>query len=567
MTNPEVAGQDSDLNGLLAHVEILSRRDNLVDARVGFGLINSDDVPIDEVNIAKLSESFADQRKKGNETGQLSPIILGQVEGYDRFFIVDGFHRTAILKRVGAISIYATITPPSTLDELNDLRILTAEKHSSVSFGRVVDWVSGAWERTPWAEKVNVVRAFGLNQANVTGANMGLTPTEVTDIKLWMAKKSTQWGRATSGIHRDLVIAKAADPDLVRLVRKKPSSGAFAFTNAHLKTITDILPMEYGVQKIVHGLIVARKLSVLEARTLARQFKGVSDIQEAAAIANETDWERISRTRTVYDPQKRAAQKPGVAKRAVTTKVVVPARSNKPLASKLDLGSELVIAELEIGKLALANQVLSGAYVPTGEKTGRQYAVEGIGNNSKLWPAARPLYSESNRKPVDAVYERMRASIVGQLVTNRGLNDGEAGILAATCYEHVLFDATEGDLRFVCLEPGPHTFSLFNKAIQLELGRRQQEDTAPLTIRRLESDSSTASVKFDVVLGALPYLRPESRQAFLLTSLLGLSRPSVSRIVGQRRDALDKSLGDTYTTILGIAARSNDPQPVQAEAS
>ena len=168
-----------------SEIDVRSEREGgLVEAMVPVELIDQTEVPVDDGHVQDLVVSMLTEEAKGTMNGQLTPVLLAQVIGKERLSIIDGFHRSAATERRGSPTVYGTIMPPMSEDEVMDLRILTATSHKSVSFARMYEWVSNSWTKTPWAERVTAAQAFNLaSNKKMNGRYIGVSPEEVVAIR------------------------------------------------------------------------------------------------------------------------------------------------------------------------------------------------------------------------------------------------------------------------------------------------------------------------------------------------------------------------------------------------
>jgi hypothetical protein len=80
---------------LLEGIDIRSTREGgLIEAMVPVGLINREEVAVNEAHVAELRDSIQFEASKGGSTGQLSPVLLAHVPTKDKFVIIDGHHPT-----------------------------------------------------------------------------------------------------------------------------------------------------------------------------------------------------------------------------------------------------------------------------------------------------------------------------------------------------------------------------------------------------------------------------------------------------------------------------------------
>lgn len=334
---------------LLDGVNIINRREGgLIEAYVPISQVYTEDVPVDLGHVRELAESIANESKSNSRTGQLSPVLLGQVDDFEKFPIIDGFHRVPALKTLGKQEVFATIRPNSTWEEVIDLRILAAATHRSVRFSRLIDWVEEAWQYSQWADKIRASQAFQLRFIRgMTGQRIGLKPEEVSEVKGWVDKKCEQWHVSAPVIYRNLTVARVADPELVKEVRERKSGYKLeAITPQHLQVIANANPNRYEIQRLVADAAKAGGLTVPRTRALSVLVSQAESIEEAKKIIESGSWITIE---PLYAPKKKGVE-------------------IKPLGKEGQNYQELVgkffDAEMEIARLTIENAILAGRYSP-----------------------------------------------------------------------------------------------------------------------------------------------------------------------------------------------------------
>ena len=273
---------------LLDRVRIVNEREgNLVEAFVPLSLIYTEDVAVDQPHVKELAESMREKAKEGIPTGQLSPVLLGQVPDLDQFPIIDGFHRVAALDETGEKEVFSTIKLNTDWDDILDLRILAAASHRSTRFARLIEWIENSWKRTSWSKKVNVSQAFVLRVSpKSTGSRMDLTPEEFEDIKSWVDKKCDQWHLSAWHIYANILrVAQTVDPELIQKARERRGGWALeALTPLHLKELSLTLPGRYELQNIVADVAIEKALNVAATRAVAEAVSKAGSEEEAQYI-------------------------------------------------------------------------------------------------------------------------------------------------------------------------------------------------------------------------------------------------------------------------------------------
>jgi hypothetical protein len=299
---------------LIKQVEIIGFREGgIVDCWVPTGLIDHEEVPVKDEWAGSLAEEMREIAESKGGTGQLSPIILGLIEGEDKLKIIDGFHRDAALKMNGEQRVYAAIQLTD-WDGLYDVRIFTAKDHAHVRFSRVVQWIREVWQFSGLADKMTVERAVLLYRFDTSGAKLHLDPSDVQTAKAWVARKEQQWGMAAMTIHSHLKIAESVDPKLIHSTREKQSGRKLeAPTQAILTVFSNEIPDCFDLQNLVMGYAMQHNLTGPKVKSLCQLVADCS-IEEARIQADGIDWDSwepsygktaSSDLRRAYDPRHR----------------------------------------------------------------------------------------------------------------------------------------------------------------------------------------------------------------------------------------------------------------------
>jgi len=294
---------------LIDQVEVLYTEEDSgnIAAMVPVDLVYMQDVPVDEEHVKDLAASIKKEAETKGGHGQLSPVSLAEIVEFGQFPIMDGFHRTPAVKLLGRESVYGTLRPNSSWEDVIDHRILAATTHRSVRFSRVVEWVEEAWRMTPWSRRVGSVSAFTLAHSRTsTGERLGLAPEEVKEIKNWVNKKCDFWRLSPFTIYNNLSIARAADPELVHEARERRQGRTLeALTPMHLSVVTKALPYDFEKQRLLADIAKKHAMTVPKTRAAAQIISEAKTIEEAVIIAEETDWDDVqpvlSKSRKSHD--------------------------------------------------------------------------------------------------------------------------------------------------------------------------------------------------------------------------------------------------------------------------
>src|SRR5690606_5938427 len=155
--------------------------EGLFSARVPLGLINNNDVPVNEQNLEVIGNQLESEAEMKGNDGQIQPIVLGPVDGFDQLEIIDGFHRYRKIHQQGRADIYATIIKV-THEELLDKRIQNTRSHQGLQFARATQWVREVWEINPYSDRITAMQAFTLGRLKgFTGVKLGLEREEAEE--------------------------------------------------------------------------------------------------------------------------------------------------------------------------------------------------------------------------------------------------------------------------------------------------------------------------------------------------------------------------------------------------
>lgn len=347
---------------LIDQIQVINERDGgLIEAYVPVGLVNQEEVAVDQAHVLELAESIRQQSKTHEITGQLSPVLLGQLPDQDKFVILDGFHRVPAVKLAGSEIVYATIKTNCTPEDVIDLRIVAANSHKKVKFARIVEWVDEAWQTTPWADRAGVSQAFVMTFLNGAGtgkgkAGNGLTKEDVQEIRGWVRQKCEQWDVNPVSVDRYLRTARQADPELVKSARERTSGHKLeVITPKHLDNIVRHLPNEYMLQDIVARAAVANTLTVAQTQSLSLAVAKAKTYEDMDAAIDSKIWERMS-----------SATKSLASRRY---KEIDPSRPETYVATLVD---KFFDDQVELVEGLIENAILKGIYKPKQETASKR---------------------------------------------------------------------------------------------------------------------------------------------------------------------------------------------------
>lgn len=347
---------------LIDQVQIINERDGgLLEAYVPVELVNQEEVAVDHAHVLELAESIKQQSQTHEITGQLSPVLLGQLPDHDKFVILDGFHRVPAVKLAGSEIVYATIKTNCTPEDVIDLRIVAANSHKKVKFARIVEWVDEAWQTTPWSNRVNVSQAFVMTFLGNPGTGKrktrnGLTQEDVQEVRNWVRTKCEQWDVNPVSVDRYLRTARQADPELVKSARERSSGHKLeVITPKHLDNIVRHLPNEYMLQNIVAKAAVVNTLTVAQTQSLSLAVAKARTYEEMDGAIDSRIWERMS-----------SATKSLASKRY---KEIDPSRPETYVATLVD---KFFDDQIKIVEGLIENAILKGIYKPKQETANKR---------------------------------------------------------------------------------------------------------------------------------------------------------------------------------------------------
>jgi RNA polymerase sigma factor (sigma-70 family) len=332
--------------------QIIEREGGIIEAYVPIDLINQEDVAVDQEHVVELIESIQNESARNQTTGQLTPVLLGQVPGESSFRIIDGFHRVPAVKGAGNEIVYATVKTNCEMEDVIDLRIVAAKSHKKVKFSRIVEWVEEAWQTTPWADRISVSSAFVIKLLGQSGLGQGkgngLSPEDVDELREWVERKCEQWDVSANYVDRYLRTARAADPELVRTARERTSGHKLeALTPMHLTQIVRHLPNDYTLQNVVSETAIRNNLKISQTQALALAISKAKTYEDVVGYVDTKIWERMT-----------------TSAQAITKKRYKEIDPNSPNSYVSTLVDKFFDEQITIVEALLENAILKGTYAP-----------------------------------------------------------------------------------------------------------------------------------------------------------------------------------------------------------
>lgn len=539
-------------------VKILGEREGgLYDALVPTELINREDVPVDQNHVDELISSMHIEAGRGTGSGQLSPVLLGQVDGYDKFFIIDGFHRDAAMAQTGRPEVFATVRVGSSLEDIYDLRILTANTHTSVSFARINEWIQHTWSQVPLSERINPMQVFSMCMNGNSGSKLGLTPEEADQMKAWGMDKAEKWRMSPASIYNNLAVAEIADPELVKSARGRNSGRTLEFlTPQHLKVIAREYPNDYPMQRLAARICTTNNMNVPTTRAALAILGHARDYDEAVALAQGTDWSLVT-------PPATNGAKAG-SKNGSHTDGESAAHSQLK-SHDGTLAVRLLGTELRLGRSMLEALVLKGDYtVPGSPGMVPREIVVYVDEDADIQELSTPVdHTESINTLLDFADES-QPKIVANLISRIGFDEHTALQTVQHATLRVSRDLERGDLRHLPRQKSEVMHGLLTDTIKDEVSRRrtmvglglpaQERRLAAITGIALQ-DVTRATRRLDEVL----------RRAFVLRGILEMTPDTTGSLLDRPPHAADAMFKDALAVVARITAERKG-EPLHDEA-
>lgn len=503
---------------LLSMVTVLHERPgNLLEAMVPVELINREEVAVEAFHVDEIASSIEIEAQKGNGTGQLTPVLLGEIPGINSFFIIDGFHRDASLARLGLSEIFATIRPNSTMEDIYDLRILTANtSHPSVMFPRVIEWAYQTWQQSPWGKDYKITQAFLLTLTSSSGRDLGMTEQDATDIKAWVIDKCAKWNMSITRVQKMLVLAQNADPAIIKDVRSRRGRTPIQnISQEQLRLVATALPGEenYGIQRVAARIIIEHDMNNTAAKDVADRLKVTRSVSAAEEVARRTDWQAVKASHARRAPKGDAEH------------------SLQDSQQWGEMTRDLMLDEIEIAALSLHNLVLSGNYTPPPlhqPKEDLGFKINTIFDRD-IEALVTPLEDSAYVERFLSVFEDIRPKAVESYKTKYSLKTNEIESIMNTVASRILADMESGDLQHVRNLRRQACLDLINNCILDELSHRQPQD-APDT-QPNETTNGLLSLDIDEVIQKFPELNRLSRRFVVLRGLFRLSSATITQLI------------------------------------
>lgn len=268
-------------------------------------ITRTEQIPLDKIVIEGTPIDDNHARDLGiilmGEWGQTQAIALrcragGSSENDVVYDVMDGYHRVRGLSLVSDDPnprIKSEVYYNCSDAELYDQRILAANSVKAVQFARLGYWMRGAWDQTPWKNKISVAQAFSLAATNSSGKILGLTQEESEEIKEWANLKADKWLIPTVTVAHNLKIIEISDQLLVSRVRAGSfGKGQLAITPTQLETIATAFPGEGETQRLIAAHANSRGLSNVKIEILTKRLEGLS-VEDVKQTLEKENWEQV----------------------------------------------------------------------------------------------------------------------------------------------------------------------------------------------------------------------------------------------------------------------------------
>lgn len=554
-------------NNLLDNVRIITERESgLVEAYVPMHLINREEVAVDQEHANELAHSIKKESSKNGNIGQLTPVLLAQVEGSDQFYILDGFHRCSALNALGKEEIYATIKTDCTFEDVIDIRIVSAKSHKSVKFSRIVEWVEQAWDETEWSDRVGLSLAFQLAfLKTATGGRAGLDKEEAESIRQWVQEKCQQWEVSPNRVQGFLRTAQHADPKLVKSTRERKSGHKLeAVTPDHLKEIARLLPDDYPLQNRIAETAIKHALTIPQTSALSLAISKAKNEETIDEYIESKIWERMDS---------------GV--KTLTKKRYEPIDPESKESYNNTLADKFYDDQINLAQLQLENAFLLGRYTPKSTEAHARV-------NSVLFATDGESLDEPEELPEDeiVIWDQDKIMDIAKKCVDWRLHlektvrykypfsPEEAEDIVSLVFEKLLTRVNDGRLP-KSYESDTHLRALLTKmtittsidTIRAKFGRHGQkpseysmqeedEDGRKLEDVLGQEDETFLDVDdkdtLEFVRYVLPYLNSRNRQIIVLYGVFNLTLEEVADVIGTTFATIVQNFKDIKRTVVGL---------------
>lgn len=518
-----------DLIARFPGIEIIGQREpGIVEAQVPLEYIYTKDVPVDSAHVDELAESIEVEATKNGRDGQLSPVLLAEINESQALAIIDGFHRVAANNELGKESVYARIRLDSTWEEVIDLRILSANMHRAVRFSRVVEWVGAAWEKTPWADVLTPAQAFAIANNN-TKVNKELGQAQTEELKRWVNGKCEQWKLSRGAVYSYLSVASIADPGLVNEARESKGGHTLeAITPAHLKAIAKHLPNRHEIQVLVANMAKQNNLTVPLTRALAKKMATAEDIEEAEGMVHPA---LIDSLEPEYEETKtRELSRTGGAATGGGARGTAAYRNPELLQT-------IFINELEIAKLSLENLILRGRYIVPPVTAKEAPSVELPRDQQEIALNKVGLGVDTVWKPEARLHLAVRVKELSgkmklKLTSDMNFSSAEATEILDAVNGRIMADIMTGGLRFNQVDSDGIINSLFINCLRSEINARRRALQAVPDNELEPYNPQPTDLTARSIEGTLSEFDSNSRKILILNFVYKLSPHITSQILG-----------------------------------
>jgi hypothetical protein len=331
--------------------------ENLIEARVPLELINEENVPVDKDHAKNLGQDVRNEEASGKKSGQLSPVTLAQVNGFDKLFIIDGFHRVSEFRNLKKTDILANINFNCTMKYVIKERILAAGAQAALKLPRIAIWAEDAWKLESWSEKISLRQALYLRyNSHLTGKKFGVKD-EKEKIINWINESFKEWQIHGPTFYKYFIASKIADPELICTARSRVGGRETmrVVTPSHAITIARALPNNYELQRKAAEKVVREQIGVSQTGILVEALSRAHTPEEIKQII-DNPWKNPNIPRV---KSRKIEEKEKIIKEIPPPESIVPDREGASIRIE-ELRRDLILAEEKIVEKSLKIARLKG---------------------------------------------------------------------------------------------------------------------------------------------------------------------------------------------------------------
>ncbi len=222
--------------------------------------LSDDELLTDPDTKEAYKKDIISRRLAGEDSGQITDVVVAVVPGQDRLFIIDGLHRRQGVEEANiaaseidgleSFDLNICIKYIADMDELCKERILASLGKDKVNFARAVSLVEAAWEDTPWSKLLSVRQAFSIDKLSAEALEkLEINSTTLAAMQDWIEARGESWG--LEKIRELLKDSSGVDSELVKNARtnqNKREQPEGALTPKQVKLLSRYAPDNVPIQ-------------------------------------------------------------------------------------------------------------------------------------------------------------------------------------------------------------------------------------------------------------------------------------------------------------------------------